>query len=60
VPILTVPGLALAWYLLMWYVLMHPGWQAVWTAATAVGWGGFALLGLAASLGFLMLGLAFS
>ena len=49
--IITVLGLALAWYL-----LTHAGWHAVWTAATTVGWGGFALLCLAALLVFLILG----
>src|SRR5262249_11157000 len=34
----------------------HAGWQAVWAAATTVGWGGFALLCLAALLVFLILG----
>jgi putative membrane protein len=49
--IIAVLGLALGWYL-----LTHAGWHAVWTAATAVGWGGFALLCLAALLVFLILG----
>jgi hypothetical protein len=49
--ILTALGLALAWYL-----LTHAGWQAVGTAATAVGRGGFALLCLAALLVSLILG----
>jgi putative membrane protein len=49
--IITVLGLALAWYL-----LTHAGWRAVWTAAATVGWGGFALLCLAALLVFLILG----
>jgi len=49
--IITVLGLALAWYL-----LTHAGWHAVWTAATTVGWGGFGLLCLAGLLVFLILG----
>ena len=49
--VITVLGLALAWYL-----LTHAGWQAVWTAATTVGWGGFALLCLATLLVFLIMG----
>lgn len=49
--IIAVLGLALAWYL-----LTHAGWQAVWTAATTVGWGGFALLCLAGLFLFLILG----
>ena len=38
------------------YLLTHAGWQAVWTAATTVGWGGFALLCLATLLVFLIMG----
>src|SRR5262249_4735370 len=49
--IIAVLGLALAWYL-----LTHAGLQAVWTAATTVGWGGFALLCLASLLVFLLMG----
>jgi putative membrane protein len=49
--IIAALGLALAWYL-----LTHAGWQAVWVAASTVGWGGFALLCLTALLVFLVLG----
>jgi glycosyltransferase 2 family protein len=49
--IITTLGLALAWYL-----LTYAGWQSVWTAATTVGWGGFALLCLATLLVFLVMG----
>jgi putative membrane protein len=49
--IIAVLGLALAWYL-----LTHAGWRAVLTAATTVGWGGFALLCLATLPVFLLMG----
>jgi glycosyltransferase 2 family protein len=51
IAIVTAFGLALAFYL-----LRHAGWHAVLTAATSVGWGGFALLCAWGLLVFLVLG----
>ena len=51
--IIVALGLALAIYL-----LSHVGFGAVFSAAVAVGWGGFAILCIAALALFLLLGLA--